>query len=96
MYRIYALANASRKDLPDTSQWLGEASLSGRHIGYIKGYQLLEYISVKIPNIRIQGSTSHPQILANNRIDYYLDAFDDLHHAIQSSPYDETHFNFSR
>lgn len=92
--RIYALANASRKDLPDTSQWLGEASLSGRHIGYIKGYQLLEYISAKFQTSVFRDRQVILKSLANNRIDYYLDAFDDLHHAIQSSPYDEILFNF--
>ena len=54
--------------------WQGEASLEGKDVAWIKGYELHEYLGVTFNNRELINRDSVIQLLEQGRLDYFIDA----------------------
>jgi polar amino acid transport system substrate-binding protein len=66
---------------PD-AKWQGEQSLEGKNVGWIRGYELHEYLDVKFNKRELSSRDDVLELLKDNRLDYFIDAMAEL----------ETHF----
>ncbi len=92
--RIYAMSRLAREDLPGHQAWQGEASLEGRQVGYIKGYELIEYISVPFYAQEFHNRTIIMRMLMSDRLDYFLDAQEEINSALKMMDYSPDLFRF--
>ena len=54
--------------------WQGEASLEGKDVAWIKGYELHEYLDAKFNKRELINRDAVLQLLDLGRLDYYIDA----------------------
>jgi polar amino acid transport system substrate-binding protein len=54
--------------------WRGEASLEGKDVAWIKGYELHEYLDAKFNNRELINRDSVIQLLDLGRLDFFIDA----------------------
>jgi len=59
-------------------EWKGESSLVGKKVGWIRGYEFDEYLSVKIKKREINKRKQAFSMLEKGRIDFFMDAMVDL------------------
>lgn len=56
------------------NQWQGEQSLEGKNVGWIKGYELHEYLDVAFNKRELINRDSVVSLLKSGRLDYFIDA----------------------
>ncbi len=54
--------------------WQGEQSLEGKNVGWIKGYELHEYLDVKFNKRELSKREGVLDLLKNGSLDYFIDA----------------------
>ena len=65
--------------------WQGEASLKGKHIASIKGYQLSDYISVPFKVHEYRDRKEIIRLLDDEKIDFFVDAQMDIQEELKKS-----------
>lgn len=55
-------------------KWNGEQSLQGKNVGWIKGYELHEYLDVKFNKRELSKRDVVLELLKNGSLDYFIDA----------------------
>lgn len=60
------------------AQWEGEKSLSGKNVGWIKGYELHEYLDADFNKKEFSNRKNVVSLLTSGRLDYYIDAAAEL------------------
>lgn len=58
--------------------WKGEHSLAGKKVGWIRGYDFNDYLSVPVLKREVNKRKQGYSMLNKNRIDFYMDALTDL------------------
>ena len=58
--------------------WQGEASLEGKNVAWIKGYELHEYLDAKFNNRELLNRDSVIEYLKDGRLDYFIDALPEI------------------
>lgn len=89
---VVALAKVSRNDLPSPQQWLGEQSLAGRNVGYIRGYAFAKFINADFNKSEFYDRKLILQSLMNDRLDYVLDEVTDITKELEKNGYDTASF----
>ena len=64
--------------------WAGEASLSGKKVGWIKGYSYDDYLKVKVEKYEFDQRADAFKVLDRGRIDFFMDDAADLQTAKES------------
>lgn len=63
--------------------WQGQQSLEGKNVGWIKGYELHEYLDVKFNKRELSNRDDVLALLKSGKLDYFIDAVAEF----------ETHFD---
>ncbi|MGK5094959.1 transporter substrate-binding domain-containing protein [Deltaproteobacteria bacterium TL4] len=79
-----------RKD--QVSEWQGEKSLTGKRIGWIRGYHYDEYFKVNVTKNEVNSRQSGFKMLELERLDFFADDSSELDLEIQRSRFDMTKF----
>lgn len=62
----------------NASRWEGESSLKDKHVAYIKGYELTDYLSVEFYKHEYYDRDQIFSLLNEGKMDYFLDAEADI------------------
>ncbi|WP_415225344.1 substrate-binding periplasmic protein [Psychromonas sp.] len=82
------------KKSPDF-QWLGENSLAGKNIGWIKGYNYHKYIDTQFNNKEFKTREEAIELLENGQLDFFLEAQIEVKDEIKKGSLDSTKFEYN-
>lgn len=76
-------------------QWLGENSLAGKNVGWIKGYHYNKYIDVQFNNTEFSTREKAVELLEKGQLDFLLEAREELKNELKKGYFDTTKYEFN-
>jgi polar amino acid transport system substrate-binding protein len=72
------------------AEWKGQESISGKKVGWIKGYDFDQYLDVPMEKAEFDERKDALRVLDKDRIDFFMDAQPDLIDALESGVIDKS------
>jgi len=79
---------------PPDFQWLGEKSLAGKNVGWIKGYNYNKYIDTPFNNKEFKTRAAAVELLEKGQLDFLLEAQIEVENEFKKGYFDSTEFEY--
>lgn len=76
-------------------QWLGEKSLTGKKVGWIRGYNYNKYINTKFDAKEYRTREEALELLKEDQVDFFLEAQIEIKDELKKGYFDSTKFEYN-